>query len=222
MKLKDKIVLITGASRGIGAAVAKRLAAEGAHLILIARTEGGLIETDDAVRAAGGSATLVPLDLTSDLDAIDRLGASLQDRFGRLDVFIGNAAILGALGPLPHADPAFFNKLMTLNVTANYRLLRSLHPLLLQSQDAHVLFSGCAIAKTPTAFWGMYGASKAALAYLADSYAAEVAGSGIKVSTIDPGPTATALFQKAYPGIDPASLQTPDQAAAFYATALGL
>jgi NAD(P)-dependent dehydrogenase (short-subunit alcohol dehydrogenase family) len=210
--VSGRIALITGASRGIGRAAAVALAAAGSHVILIARTVGGLEETDDAVRAAGGSATLVPIDL-KDFAALDRLGASLFERWGRLDAFFGNAGVLGALSPLAHLEPKLFDELMLVNVTANGRLIRSLDPLLRRSEAARVLFATSSVARKPRPFWGGYAASKAALECLALTYAAECADSAIRVNIINPGPVRTAMRARAMPGEDPDNLPSPEMLA---------
>jgi NAD(P)-dependent dehydrogenase (short-subunit alcohol dehydrogenase family) len=208
-----RIVLITGASRGIGRAAAIALAAQKSHLILVARTVGGLEETDDAVQAAGGSATLVPLDLR-DGDALDRLGASIFERWGRLDGFFANAGVLGALTPITHLDVKLFDELLAVNVTANWRLLRSLDPLLKKSEAGRVVFVSSTVAREARAFWGGYAMSKAALESLALTYAAECATSAVRVNIINPGATATAMRAKAMPGEDATTLPTPNDVAA--------
>lgn len=193
------MALITGASRGIGAAVARRFAQEGAELVLVARTVGGLEEVDDAARAAGSKATLVPLDLR-DFDAIDRLGASLHERFGRLDVLVGNAAMPGALSPVPHIQPMEWQAVIDLNLTANWRLIRSIDPLLRQSPAGRAIFVTADVGRLPKPFWGAYAVSKAGLETLVRMYAAEVATTAIRVNLIDPGRVGTALRARAYPG----------------------
>ena len=165
-RLDGRLALITGASRGIGAALARRFAAEGAHVILVARTQGGLEERDDEIRAAGGSATLVPLDLRQ-VDQIDQLGAALHQRFGRLDVLVGNAGVLGTLSPMGHVTPATWDEVIAVNLTANWRLIRSLDPLLRLSPAGRALFTTCAAAAAPLPYWGPYAASKAALETMA-------------------------------------------------------
>ena len=205
----QRIALVTGASRGIGRAAAVALAATGAHLVLVARTVGGLEETDDAVRAAGGSATLVPLDLR-DFEALDRLGASIFERWGRLDAFFGNAGVLGAMTPLAHLEPKVFDELVAVNVTANWRLIRSLDPLLRRSEAGRVLFMSSGAARRPRAFWGGYAMSKAAVESLALTYAAECAETKIKVNMLNPGPVRTAMRAKAMPGEDPDTLPPPE------------
>ncbi len=208
-RLAGRIALITGASRGIGAAVARRFAAEGARLVLAARTQGGLEETDDAVRAEGGEATLVPLDL-AETATIDRLGAAIHERFGRLDVFVGNAAILGGLGPLAHADPETWDRVVALNLTANWRLIRSLDPLLRASDSGRGIFVTSGAARAAIPYWGPYAVSKAALEMLVRTYAAEVAKTAIRVNLIDPGAVRTGMRAEAMPGEDPMTLPTAE------------
>ncbi len=209
MRLQGNIALITGASRGIGAAAAKRLAAEGAHVILVARTVGGLEEIDDAIRNAGGAATLVPLDLRQ-ADRIDQLGATIYERFGRLDILIGNAAMLGTLSPLAQASPAEFENVFTVNVAANYRLIRACDPLLRVSKAGRVVMVTSGAASAALAYWGPYAASKAALEHLTLTYAAEVKSTGIRVNLLDPGAVRTSMRAQAFPGEDPNSLPTPE------------
>jgi NAD(P)-dependent dehydrogenase (short-subunit alcohol dehydrogenase family) len=211
--LEGRIALVTGASRGIGRAAGVALAKAGAHVILVARTVGGLEEADDEIQKAGGTATLVPLNLR-DGDAIDRLGASIFERWGRLDAFLGNAGVLGQLTPLAHLEPKTFQEVMEVNVTANWRLIRSLDPLLRLSDAGRVLFVTSGAARKHTAFWGAYAVSKAALESLALTYAAECEPTNIKVNLINPGPMRTAMRKKAMPGEDPATLPSPDQMAA--------
>lgn len=210
-RLENKIALITGASRGIGAAVAKRFAQEGAHVILTARTVGGLEEVDDAIqKLTGKPATLVPLDLRQS-DSIDTLGAQIYERFGKLDILVGNAATLGALSPVAHASPSEFEDVFNINVTANYRLLRSCDPLLRLSKAGRVVMVTSGAALFPVAYWGPYAASKAALEHLALTYAAEIAMTGIRVNLLDPGAVRTAMRAKAFPGENPESLPAPEQ-----------
>jgi NAD(P)-dependent dehydrogenase (short-subunit alcohol dehydrogenase family) len=174
----------------------------------VARTPGALEEVDDRVRAAGGKATLVPLDLTN-AEAIDRLGGALAQRFGRLDVLVGCAAELGPLSPLGHIEPRTFDRVMTINATANYRLIRSLDPLLRAAAAGRAIFATCAQARAGRPFWGGYAASKAALEALVMAYAAETRRTAVRVNLIDPGPLRTRLRAQAYPGEDPAKLPEP-------------
>jgi len=207
--LENKIALITGASRGIGAAVAKRFAAEGAHVILVARTVGGLEEVDDAIKAAGGKATLVPLDLTQH-DKIDQLGALVAERFGRLDVLVGNAGVLGDLTPLTHGDAAMWDRVMNVNVTANWRLIRSFDPLLRRSDAGRLMFVTSGVANSIMPYWGPYTVSKVALETLVKIYAAEVKTTSIKANLINPGVVRTAMHAQAMPGVDPMTLPVPE------------
>ena len=211
-KLKGRIALVTGASRGIGRAAAIALGGEGAHVICVARTVGGLEETDDAVQKAGGSATLVPLNL-KDFAAIDRLGASIFERWKKLDMLLGNAGTLGVLTPLTHLEPKVFQELMELNVTTNWRLIRSLDPLLKMSDAGRALFVSSAAAQRHTPFWGGYAMSKAALESLAFTYAQECAGTNVRVNVINPGPVRTMMRAKAMPGEDPSILPRPEEIA---------
>ncbi len=210
--LSGRIALVTGASRGIGRAAAIALGAAGAHVICVARTVGGLEETDDAIQKAGGSATLVPMNLR-DFDAIDRLGASIHERWGKLDALMGNAGVLGQLTPVTHMEPKTFTEVMEVNLIANWRLLRSMDPLLRAADAARVLFVTSGAAKKHTPFWGAYAVSKAALETLVLTYAAECEGGTIKVNLINPGPMRTAMRRKAMPGEDPSTLPVPDDLA---------
>jgi NAD(P)-dependent dehydrogenase (short-subunit alcohol dehydrogenase family) len=204
------VALITGASRGIGAAVARRFAAEGARLILAARTVGGLEETDDAIRQAGGErATLVPLDLGQG-DQIDQLGAAIYERFGRLDVLVGNAGTAGTLSPVGHVSPKDWDEVMAVNVTANFRLIRSMDPLLRQSDSGRAIFVTSGLAQRAIAYWGPYAASKAALEMLVRIYAAEVEKTKVRVNLLNPGIARTASRAKAFPGEDPSTVPSPD------------
>ena len=209
-RLGGRLALVTGASRGIGAAVAQRFAAEGAHVIAVARTVGGLEELDDAIRKLGGTATLVPLDLR-DGDKIDQMGAALYQRFGKLDVLVGNAGVLGSLSPLGHFDPKTWHEVMAVNLTANWRLVRSLDPLLRMSEAGRAIFTTCAAARQPTPYWGAYAASKAALESMVMVYAGEVTKTNLKVNLVDPGIVATKLRAQGFPGEDRSALRTPEQ-----------
>lgn len=209
--LSGKIALITGASRGIGAAVAKAYAAEGAHVVLIARTVGGLEEVDDAIRARGGAATLMPVDLTK-LDDLDKLGPTLMERFGRLDIFVGNAGFLGTLGPVTHADAKEWARVLDTNLNANFRLIRTLDPLLRAAPAGRAIFvsTGPGVVKG-RAYWGAYAVSKAALETLARVYAAETEQTKVRVNVIDPGSVRTAMRANAKPGEDPMTLPAPEE-----------
>jgi NAD(P)-dependent dehydrogenase (short-subunit alcohol dehydrogenase family) len=207
--LNGKLVLVTGASRGIGYQAALEAGRRGAHVVAVARTVGGLEELDDEIQAAGGATTLVPLDL-ADGDGIDRLGQALFERWGRLDGLVINAATLGVISPLAHVAPKEFDKLMALNVTASYRLLRSLDLLLRRSEAGRVVMVSSSSAQSARAFWGPYAASKAALEALIKSYAAEVEGATkIKVNAFYPGALRTAMRARAFPGEDVETLQSP-------------
>jgi len=215
--VETRVALVTGASRGIGRATALALAADGAHVIAVARTQGALEALDDEIRAArpGATATLVPLDL-ADHDALDRLGASIHERWGRLDVLLGNAGQLGPLSPLPHISPRAFADVFSVNVTANWRLIRSLDPLLRAAPAARVAFltSGVASRAETRAYWGLYAASKAALDLLARTYAAETINTtAIKVMLVNPGKMRTRMRAAAMPGEDPQTLPTPEELA---------
>ena len=210
--LENKIALVTGASKGIGRAAAVALGAAGAHVICVARTVGGLEEVDDEIRKAGGSATLVPFNL-KDVAGIDRLGASIYERWGRLDALLANAGVLGVLTPITHLEPKVFGQLLDINVTANWRLIRSMDPLLRQSDAGRALFVTSSAARKHTPFWGGYAMSKAALESLALTYAAECESTKVRVNLFNPGATRTAMRKKAMPGEDPNALQTPEDIA---------
>lgn len=207
--LKDRIALITGASRGIGAAVAKGLSGEGAHVILTARTIGGLEEVDDAIRAAGGSATLVEMDLR-DSPAIDRLGANIYERWGKLDILVANGGALGQLTPIHQYDPAVWEEVIAVNLTANQRLVRSMDPLLRLSDAGRAIFVSSTAAHGARPFWGAYAVSKAALEAMVRSYAAENVKSKLRINLVNPGPTRTGMRAAAFPGEDPAGVKPPE------------
>jgi NAD(P)-dependent dehydrogenase (short-subunit alcohol dehydrogenase family) len=208
--LEGRIAVVTGASRGIGYHAAKGFAAAGAHVIAVARTVGGLEELDDEIKAGGGSATLVPLDL-KDFDAIDRLGAAIFERWKKLDVLLANAGMLGQLSVLAQIPPTVWDDVIAVNVTANWRLIRSLDPLLRQSDAGRVLFVSSGAAQTRRPFWGPYSVSKAALEAMAETYAKEMQKTSIRVVAIDPGRTRTAMRAQAMPGENPDTLPHPSE-----------
>ncbi|MDC9701813.1 MAG: SDR family NAD(P)-dependent oxidoreductase [Alphaproteobacteria bacterium] len=210
--LTNQIALVTGASRGIGYATARALAKKGAHVIAVARTVGGLEELDDEIRSFGASATLVPLDLT-DMEGIDQLGKAIFEKWGKLDILVLNAGTLGVLSPLGHIEPKIWERVMTVNVTASWRLIRSLDPLLRNAKAARVLFITSHMSRSFKPYWGVYATSKAAMETLALTYAAETTSTNIKVNLLDPGPTRTALRRRAMPGEDTKKLQQPSQVA---------
>lgn len=211
--LASRIALVTGASRGIGYATALALARAGAHVVAAARTVGGLEELDDAIKSAGGSATLVPLDM-KDLDGIDRLAAAIRDRYGKLDCLVGNAATIGsALSPLDHVTPSDWDSVMAINVTANWRLIRAFSDLLKASDAGRVVFITSGLSHLAHAYWGPYSASKAALNTLARTYAAEVATTNVKVNVFSPGQTKTRMLATAMPSLDMSALNTPETVA---------
>jgi NAD(P)-dependent dehydrogenase (short-subunit alcohol dehydrogenase family) len=210
--LDGKIALVTGASKGIGRGAAIALARAGAHVICVARTVGALEELDDEIRQAGGSATLVPLNL-KDVAGIDRLGAAIFERWGRLDALLANAGVLGVLTPITHLEPKVFQQLLDINVTANWRLIRSMDPLLRQSEAGRALFVTSGAARKHTQFWGGYAMSKAALESLALTYAAECESTRVRVNLFNPGATRTAMRKKAMPGEEPGTLKTPEDVA---------
>lgn len=208
-RLHDRVALITGASRGIGAAVAKRFAAEGAHVVLVARTVGGLEEIDDEIKKLGGSATLVPCDLT-EFDRLDNLGPPLLERFGRLDIFVGNAAILGTMTPLAQYDAKAWHEVFDINVHANWRLIRVVEPLLRRAEAGRAILVTSAIARQPRAYWGAYAVTKAALETMTQVWAAELSNTDVRVNLLGPGATRTQMRATAFPGEDPDTLKTPE------------
>jgi NAD(P)-dependent dehydrogenase (short-subunit alcohol dehydrogenase family) len=218
--LDGRIAVVTGASRGIGRAVALRYAAEGAHVIALARTVGALEELDDEIGKIGGSATLVPVDL-NDLDKLEALGPSLYQRFGKVDVFVANAGGLGTVGPVSHHEPKLWEETFRINVHANFRLIRSLEPALRLSDAGRAIFVTSGAARSNTAYWGAYAASKAALEAMALTWADELANTKVRVNLLSPGPIATRMRASAFPGEDPATLRKPeDIAGAFVDLAL--
>jgi len=207
-RLEGRVALITGASRGIGRAVAERFAGEGAQLVLVARTPGALEEVDDHVREISGRrATLVPLDI-KDFDGIDNLGAAIFERFGRLDILIGNAGILGTLSPMGHIKPDVWEEVLATNLTANWRLIRSFDSLLRQSDAGRCVFVTSTAGYQPRAFWSAYSVSKAALEMMVKIYAEEIAKTPIRVNLVNPGATRTAMRAQAMPGEDPSSVKS--------------
>ncbi len=207
-RLQGRIAVITGASRGIGRAVAERFAAEGAHIVALARTVGALEELDDAIVRAGGSTTLVPVDL-AELDKLDALGPSLYERFGKVDVFVGNAGALGTLGPVTHHDAKEWEDVFRINVHANWRLMRTLEPALRLSDAGRAIFVTSGAAQKFRAYWGAYATSKAALEMMVKTWAQELAPTAIRVNLLSPGPVATRMRASAFPGEDPATLRQP-------------
>ncbi len=206
----EKVALVTGASRGIGAATARALAAEGAHVVLTARTAGGLEEVEEAIFAAGGSATIAPMDLTEN-ESVSRLAAAIGERWPALDMLVLNAATLGSLSATPAIDFKEFAKVLTLNVTAQAALLAAFDPLLRQAPAAKVIGISSSVARTPRAYWGVYGASKAAFENVVLSYGEEVRHiTGIRTAIVDPGATRTKMRARAYPGEDAASVKPPE------------
>jgi NAD(P)-dependent dehydrogenase (short-subunit alcohol dehydrogenase family) len=206
--LAGKVVLVTGASRGIGYQAAKEAGRRGAHVIVVARTVGGLEEVDDEIQAAGGSTTIVPLDLR-DFEGIDRLGAAVFERWGRLDGLIGNAGMLGTLSPLAHLAPDEFEKVFAVNVTANFRLIRSFDLPLRKAEAGRAVFVSSGAAQSARPYWSLYAATKAALEALVKSYAGETAAGTVRANAFNPGPVRTAMRAKAMPGEDPATLPDP-------------
>jgi NAD(P)-dependent dehydrogenase (short-subunit alcohol dehydrogenase family) len=208
-RLAGRVALITGASRGIGRAVAKRFAAEGAEVIAVARTQGALEELDDEIRAEGGKCILMPMNLR-EFDVIDRMGGAVFERFGHLDVLVGNAGVLVGLSPVGHYRPKDFQEIMDVNVTANYRLIRSFDPLLRQSDAGRAIFVTSGAAQSPTAYWGPYAASKAALESMVKCWAAEITKTNVKANLLDPGVVRTRMRSIAFPGENPDTLPAPE------------
>lgn len=212
-QLEGKVALVTGASRGLGFATAVHLAKAGAHIVATARTKGGLEELDDAVKAAGSTATLVPMNIT-DMDAIDRLGAAIFERHKKLDILIGNAGTLGKLTPLAHVEPKVWDEALAINLTSNYRLIRSMDVLLQAAPAGRAIFVTSGLAQKCWPYWGPYSISKAALEAMMKTYAAEVASTKLRVNCFSPGPTRTKMRATAMPGEDPETLPTAEDVAA--------
>jgi NAD(P)-dependent dehydrogenase (short-subunit alcohol dehydrogenase family) len=210
--LAGSIALITGASRGIGAATAVELARLGAHVVITARTQGGLEETDDAIRTIGGNATLLPLDLT-EVGEVDAIGPSIYQRFGRLDVLVHNAAALGRLTPVAHILPSDWAEVIAVNLTATWHLIRTCDPLLRNAAAGRAVFVTDERAQAPKAYWGAYGATKSAMEHLVLTWADEVRTTRLRVNLFDPGVVATRLRASAMPGEDPGSLPKPEDVA---------
>ncbi len=210
--LSGRVALVTGASRGIGYFLARELAAAGAHVVAVARTVGGLEELDDEIRAGGGQATLVPLDLT-DMAGIDRLGGAIHERWGKLDVLVANAAILGVIAPLGHVEAKVFEKVMAVNVTATWRMIRAVDPLLRLSDAGRAILMSSAAAHSARAYWGPYAASKAAVEALCRSWADETRNTRLRVNCVNPGATRTAMRAQAMPGENPQTLPHPSEIA---------
>ncbi len=211
--LNDRIALVTGASRGIGYFTALELAKAGAHVIAVARTVGGLEELDDAIQALGGSATLVPADL-ADMKAIDGLGGAIHERWGKLDILVANAGILGALSPIGHIEARVFERVMALNVTATWRVIRSVEPLLVKSDAGRAIIISSGAAHNCRPFWSAYSASKAAVEAMARCWAGEAANTPLKINCVNPGATRTAMRAQAMPGEDLESVPHPSETAA--------
>lgn len=210
--LEGRVALVTGASRGIGRAAALAFASAGAHVVALARTTGALEELDDEIRALGGSATLVPLDL-ADAGGLEKLGPALMERWGRLDILLANAGVLGPLTPLGHASEKEWAQVLDINVTANWRLIKSLDPALRASESGRVMLLSSGAAHKCFAYWGPYSISKAAVEALGRTYAAETATTPVKVMLVNPGPLRTKMRAEAMPGEDPQTLRTPEELA---------
>jgi NAD(P)-dependent dehydrogenase (short-subunit alcohol dehydrogenase family) len=217
-RLQDRIALITGASRGIGAAVALRFAAEGAHVVLVSRTRGGLEDIDDRIRKAHGddrAATLLELDL-KDLDQVDMIGPTIAERFGKLDIVVGNAGLLGEMAPINHIDAGIWSDVVDVNLNANWRLIRTTDPLLRLSDAGRAIFVTWGAAHGRRPYWGAYAVTKAALEMMVTCWAAETEETRLKINLLDPGATRTSMRAEAYPGEDPASVKTPEEVTGYF------
>jgi NAD(P)-dependent dehydrogenase (short-subunit alcohol dehydrogenase family) len=210
--LADRIALVTGASRGIGAALTVQLAAAGAHIVAVARTVGALEELDDRIKEAGSSATLVPLDM-KDQAGIARLALALNERYRRLDVLVGNAGVLGTLSPLDHVEPKDWDQVMAVNVSANWQLIRCMDALLRRASAGRAVFLTSALSWHGRAYCGPYAVSKAALNMLVQTYANETSSTPVRVNAFNPGPTRTRMYATGWPGVDPATLPKPEDVA---------
>ncbi len=218
MAYSSPVAVVTGASRGIGAATAVALARHGVHVVLLARTQGGLEETDDAVRAAGGSATLLPIDLTKG-EMLDPLGPTLLERFGRLDILLHNAGALGRLTPTPHILPRDWDAAIGVNLAATWRLIRTCGPLLLAAPAGRAVFVTSRVARAPRGYWGAYAAGKAGMEALVQCWVDETRNDRLRVNLFDPGPTRTRMRAEAMPGEEPTSLPPPEEIAPYLAAA---
>jgi NAD(P)-dependent dehydrogenase (short-subunit alcohol dehydrogenase family) len=214
-RLKGRIALVTGASRGIGRAVALALARDGAHVVALARSVAALEQLDDEIRVAGGAATLVQLDLRKG-DKVDQIGPSLYQRWGKLDILVGNAGTLGPLSPLPHVAADAWADVLEVNLTSNWRLIRTCDPLLRRAEAGRAVFVTSGAAEARHAYWGPYAASKAGLEALVKTYAHEVADSPVRVNLVSPGPVRTGMRAKAFPGEKPETLPTPEEVAGLF------
>ena len=216
--LTGRLAVVTGASRGIGYFIARDMAAAGAHVIAVARTVGGLEELDDEIksehaRTGKGSATLVPLDL-ADMAGIDRLGGQIHERWGKLDILVANAGVLGVIAPIGHVEAKVFERAMTINVTSTWRLIRSVDPLLRLSDAGRAIVMSSGAAHSARAFWGPYAATKAAVEAMVRSWADETKNMPLRINAVDPGATRTAMRAQAVPGEDPNTLPHPSEIAA--------
>lgn len=214
-RLENRIALVTGASRGIGRAAALALAREGAHVVITGRTTGALEEVDDEIQSFGGSATILQIDFRK-LDKVDQIGPAIYQRWGKLDILVGNAGQLGNLTPVSHVTDDAWNTVLAVNLTANWKLIRTMDPLLRLSDAGRAIFVTSGAAQKATPFWGLYAATKAGLETLVKTYAAENVSTPVRANLLNPGPTRTAMRSKAYPGEDPNTLPTPQDIAPLF------